>query len=59
MKRLAWLQVAMMLGCVLETTGCSENKPPEKSVIEKLNSDNPSERTEGLEEADEQYGSGT
>ena len=36
--------------------GCSDNEPPEKTTIEKLNSDNPDVQQQGLDEADQKYG---
>lgn len=40
--------------------GCSkgDNKPPEKSTEEKLDSENADERMEGVNEADKKYGGG-
>ena len=45
------LSSVWILGC-----GCSNNGPPEKTTNEKLNSDNPDEQMEGLDEADEKFG---
>lgn len=59
MKRLTALMMILVLGSIcLGPIGCSEDKPPEKTTIEKLDSDNIEEQKQGLDEANEKYGGG-
>jgi hypothetical protein len=49
----------LLLGSIcLGPIGCSDDEPPEKTTIEKLNSDNQEEQEQGLDEANEKYGGG-
>ncbi len=58
-KRLTILMMILLLGSIcLGPIGCSDDEPPEKTTIEKLNSDNQEEQEQGLDEANEKYGGG-
>ena len=60
MKKTDWLARILFLAVLsLGVTACSEHaapKKPEKTIIEKLKSDDPSEQQEGLDEASKKYG---
>lgn len=59
MRRLSLLIINFVLCSVLlGVTGCSDNGPPKKTTIEKLDSDSLDEQKEGLDEANQKYGGG-
>ncbi len=60
MKRiLALLVLCTLTGSLLSINGCGdENKKPPKTTSEKLDSDDPDERKEGLKEAVKKHGGG-
>jgi hypothetical protein len=56
-KRHGILVVAIALVLLwIGTAGCSKEEPPKKTSIEKLDSKNPEEQKEGLEEINTRYG---
>lgn len=59
MRRLNILMMILVLGCIcIGPIGCSDDKPSEGTTIDRLNSDNPEEQKQGLDEANEKYGGG-
>lgn len=57
MKRLILLMLILVVGSLsLGFYGCSDDNPPEKTTTQKLNSDNPAEQQQGLDEANQKYG---
>ncbi|HOI55575.1 MAG TPA: hypothetical protein PLP01_10030 [Phycisphaerae bacterium] len=59
MKRIGLLIVAVVVAFFwLGIGGCKKDEPPKKTTVEKLNSDNPDEQKEGLDEANRKYGGG-
>lgn len=58
--RLTMLMMIVLLGSAqFSVSGCEKkSEDKEKTVMEKLNSDNPDEQKQGLDEANEVYGGG-
>jgi len=58
-RLIAWMMVFALGSFVLGATGCGEEQQPEqpeKTMEEKLGSDNADEQMEGLSEADQKFG---
>jgi hypothetical protein len=48
--------LAACFACVILLSACKDPPPPEKSTLDKLDSQDVSEQEEGLDEAEDKYG---